>query len=48
MAILRGLKNQFLADRRLRTGEVSLVEAEGDMIDGTDGIDNFYACLIGQ
>ena len=48
MAILRGLKNQLLADRRLRTGEVSLVEAEGVLIDGTDEIDNFYAGLIGQ
>ena len=48
MAILRDLENQLLADRRLRTGEVGLVEAEGVMIDGTDEIDIFYAGLIGQ
>ena len=48
MGILQGLKNQSLADRRLRTGEVSLVEAERVMIDGTNEINNFYAGLIGQ
>ena len=48
MAILRGLKNQLLAYRCSWTGEVSLVEAQGVMIDGIDGIDNFYAGLTGR
>ena len=33
MAILRGLRDQLLTDRRLRIGEASIVDAEGVMVD---------------
>ena len=31
MAILRDIKNQLISDRRLRVGEISVVDAEGVM-----------------
>ena len=38
MAIIRGLKDQLLADRRLMIGETSLVDAEGVMTDGDEEV----------
>ena len=46
MAILRGLKDQLLTDRRLRIGEASMVDAEGVMVDGDEEIEVYYAVLI--
>ena len=48
MTILRGFKGQLLADRLLRIGEVSLVDAEGVMIDGSEEIHDFYAGIVAQ
>ena len=41
MASVRGLKDQLLADRRLRIGETSLVDAEGVMTDGVEDVKDF-------
>ena len=46
MAILRGLKDQLLKDRRLRCGEASIVDAEGVMVDGNEEIEDYYAGII--
>ena len=46
MAILRGLKDQLLTDRRLRSGESSIVDKEGVMIDGNEEIEDYYAGLF--
>ena len=46
MAILRGLKDQMLTDRRLRIGMARIVDAEGVMIDGNEEIEDYYAGLI--
>ena len=41
MAILRGLRTQLTADRRMRPGEVGVIEeAEGIMLDGADEIND--------
>ena len=49
MAILRDLKDQLLTYRRLRTGEASIVDAEGVMVDGNEEIeDYYYAGIIGN
>ena len=46
MAILRGLKDQLLKDRHLRSGEASIVDAEGVMVDGNEEIEDYYVGLI--
>ena len=48
MAILRGIKDQLLSDRRLRIGELSVVDIEGVMIDGSEEIEDFYAGIVAQ
>ena len=46
MAILRRFKDQLVSDRRMRNGELSIIEAEGVMMDGNDEIDSYYAGLV--
>ena len=46
VAILRGFRNQLLADRRIRKGEVGVMHSDdGVMLDGADGIE---LCLVRQ
>ena len=46
MAILRGLKDQLLNDRRMRSGELSMVDADGIMRGGDDEINDYYAGIV--
>ena len=48
MAILRGIKDELLFDRRLRTGELRVVDAEGVMIDENEEVEDFYAGIVAQ
>ena len=48
MAILRGIKDQLLFHQRLRTGELSVVDAEGIMIDGNEEVEDSYAGIVAQ
>ena len=43
MAILRGFEDQLLRDRRMRNGELSMVDIDGIMMDGDDEMNNYYA-----
>ena len=46
MAILRGFKDQLLNDRRMRNGELSMVDIDGIMLDGNDEMNNYYASIV--
>ena len=46
MAILRGFKDQLLHDRRMRNGELSIVDIEGIMMDGDAEINDYYAGIV--
>ena len=48
MAILRGIKDQQISDRRLMVGEIGVVDAEGVMTDGSEEIEDFYAGFVAQ
>ena len=48
MSILRGIKDQLISDRRLRVGEISVVDAEGVMTDGSEEIEDYYAGIVAQ
>ena len=48
MAILQGTKDQLLSNCRSRTGELSMVDAEGVMADGSEEISDFYAGVVAQ
>ena len=48
MAMLRGLRDQLLASRLMRKGEVSVVEADGVMPDGDEEIGDFCPNLTTQ
>ena len=38
----------MLSDRRLRTGELSVVDAEGVMTNGNEEVEDFYAGIVAQ
>ena len=42
LAILRGIKDQLLNDRRMRNGELSMVDLDGVMMDGDDELNHYY------
>ena len=46
MATLRCIRDQLLASRRLRKGEISVVDAEGVMAGGNAEVEDFYAGLV--
>ena len=48
MAILRVIKDQLLSDRRQRAGELSAVDIEGVMTDGSEDIEDFYVGIVAQ
>ena len=48
MAILSGIKDQLLSDRRLGTGELSVLDAEGVMAGGNEEVEDFYAGIVAQ
>ena len=48
MAILRGIEDQLISDSRLRVGNISVVDAEGVMTDGSEEIEDYYAGIVAQ
>ena len=48
MAILRNIKDQLISNRRLRVGEISVVDAEGVMTDWSEEIEDYYAGIVAQ
>ena len=48
MAILKSIRDQLHFDRRFRTGELSVVVAEGVMTDGNEEVEDFYAEMVAQ